>query len=58
MNVTDIVNLPLPSFALIKEIGMFIVRNKPSIGRELDKAVSDILGTQDIFGSFVFRAKI
>jgi len=51
VNVTDIVNLPLPSFALIKEIGMFILRNKPSIGRELDKAVSDILGTQDIFNT-------
>lgn len=56
VNVTDILNLPLPSFGLIKEIGMFIVRNKPPIGCELDKAVSDILGTQEIFNALYGRS--
>ncbi|MEW6378035.1 MAG: Eco57I restriction-modification methylase domain-containing protein [bacterium] len=44
VNAVDILNLPLPSIELVREIGRLIKRDKPPIGRELDMAVAEVLG--------------
>jgi adenine-specific DNA-methyltransferase len=43
VNASDIRILPLPSGDTIREIGAYIMRRKPSIGDELDKAIAGIL---------------
>jgi len=44
VNAGDIMNLPMPSIEDIRKIGSLVKINKPQIGLELDKIVSDILG--------------
>ncbi|RLI97241.1 MAG: hypothetical protein DRO96_01055 [Candidatus Aenigmatarchaeota archaeon] len=47
VNAVDIMNLPLPSLDNIKKIGKSIIKKNPTIGQELDKTVSDVLGINE-----------
>lgn len=58
VNASDIRILPLPSGDAIREIGAYIIRKKPSIGDELDKAITEILELEpDIVDELIQRNK-